>query len=416
MFKPTEAFIGMRYTRAKRKGAYVSFIALASMIGIAIGVMVLIVVLSIMNGFEQALRERILGMLSHVTVSTNVGELEDWQTTRDNMLQFPYVEGVAPFIDKQVMLNVDGEVRGVTLQGVLPELQTTISDLDQHMQNVSFAKLKEGEFGIILGASLARDLKVKAGDSITAISLKTASLSSGELPILKEFTVLGTFKLDMKVYDSTMGFIHIKDAAEMLDMKERVSGVRLQLEDMYKAPVLSEVIYENSSPDIWVVDWTQQFKNFFKALGMQKAMFFFILLMIIAVAAFNLISTMTMVVIDKKTDIAILRTLGLSPLGVTKTFLIQGLLTAIFGVLIGVTLGVLISSNIEVIVPLIEAIIGVPLVSEDAYFISKIKGAVQTADIVLIVVSTLLLSLFATVYPAWRASKVQPAEALRYES
>lgn len=416
MFKPVEAFIGLRYTRARRKGAYVSFIAMASMVGIAIGVMVLIVVLSIMNGFEQALRERILGMLSHVTVSSSTGDLTEWQQVRKDMLGFPYVDGAAPFINKQVMLNVDGEVRGVNLNGVLPEYQTTISDLDKHMINTRFSALEAGEYGIILGASLAKDLNLSVGDSITAISLKSNDIGAGELPILKEFTLLGTFKVDMKIYDTTMGFIHITDAAEMLEMGDNVSGVRLHLDDMDQAPGLSTIIMENSSPDIWVINWTQQFKNFFTALGMQKTMFFFILLMIIAVAVFNLISTMTMVVIDKKTDIAILRTQGLSPSGVTRAFLLQGFLTATLGIVAGVILGLLISYNIEGIVWVIESALGMPLVSEDAYFISKIKGAIEWNDIVIIIISTLILSLLATMYPSWKASKVQPAEALRYES
>ncbi len=413
MFKPIEAFLGLRYTRS-RKGTYVSFIALASMIGLAISVLVLITVLSIMNGFEQALRERILGMLSHVTVSSDTGEVQDWRALRDTTLQFPHVQGVAPFIHKQVMLNVDGEVRGVSLQGVMPELQTTIGTIEEHMTG-SFNDLQEGENGIILGQTLAQDLGVKVGEDVIAISLRSLTMDSGEMPTLQGFKVIGTFKLDMKIYDSTMAFIHLSDAAAMLEMDNRVSGVRLQLDDMLKAPMISDLIYEMSEPGIWVTDWTRQNRNFFKAISTQKTMFFFILIMLVAVAAFNLVSTMIMVVTDKNADIAILRTMGLSPGGVMRTFLVQGSLIGIIGTVVGVILGMVISLNIEIIVPFIESVLGVPLVSEDAYFISKIKGALEMRDILLIAGSTLFLSLAATLYPSWKASKVQPAEALRYE-
>lgn len=413
MFKPLEAFLGFRYTRSRR-GTYVSFIALASMIGLAISVLVLITVLSIMNGFEQALRERILGMLSHVTVSSDRGQVDDWQNIRNTTLQFPSVKGAAPFIHKQVMLNVEGEVRGVSLQGIMPELQTTIGTIEEHMTG-SFNDLKAGENSIILGQTLAKDLGVKVGEEIIAISLRSLSFDSAETPTLQAFTVVGTFKLDMKIYDSTMAFIHMDDAASMLEMGDSVTGVRLQLDDMFQAPAVSEMIYELFDSGIWVTNWTLQNKNFFTAIRTQKTMFFFILIMLVAVAAFNLVSTMIMVVTNKNADIAILRTMGLSPGGVMRTFLVQGSLIGVIGTTVGVILGLAIAFNIEVIVPFIEGVIGVPLVSEDAYFISKIKGAVKWSDLLLIAGSTLFLSLIATIYPSWKASKVQPAEALRYE-
>ena len=415
MFKPVEIFLGLRYIRSrKQKGTYVNFISLASMIGMAISVLVLITVLSIMSGFEQALRERVLGMLSHVTVSTTYSEVDDWEDLRDTTLQFPHVVGVAPFIHKQVMLNVDGEVRGVGLQGVLPELQKTIGTIEEHMTG-SFDDLKAGEKGMILGQLLAEDLGVKIGDDITAISLRSFSLENGEMPTLDAYKVVGTFKLDMKIYDSTMAFIHIQDAAEMLDMGNRVTGVRLQLDDMSEAPSISELIYETSAPEVWVSDWTRQNASLFKAIRMQKTMFFFILIMLVAVAAFNLVSTMIMVVTDKNSDIAILRTLGISPKGVMKVFLVQGVMIALIGTIIGVILGVILALNIETLVPLLERFFGVSLVTADTYFISKIKGALEVGDILLIVGSTLFLALIATIYPSWKASKVQPAEALRYE-
>ncbi|MCK5725753.1 MAG: lipoprotein-releasing ABC transporter permease subunit [Thiotrichaceae bacterium] len=416
MFKPIELYLGLRgirHTRTK-KSAYVSFIALASMTGLTISVMVLITVLSIMNGFEQALRERILGVLSHVTISSNNGQLDNWQAMRETVLQFKGVKGVAPFINNQVMLNVDGEVRGVSLQGVLPSLQKTVGTIEEHMEG-SFTDLKAGESHIILGASLAKDLGVVVGDELTAVSMRNFSLESGEMPNLRVFTVVGTFKLDMKLYDSSMAFIHLQDAAEMLEQEGVVSGIRLQMDDMLDAPNFAEIIREVTAPEIWVIDWTQQNENFFKAIQTQKTMFFIILIMLVVVASFNLVSTMVMVVIDKNAYIAILRTLGLSAGGIMRVFLVQGVFVALIGTALGILLGILISLNIEVIVPFIESLLGFPLVSEDAYFISKIKGALQVGDVVLIAGCTFVLALLATMYPSWKASKVQPAEALSYE-
>lgn len=414
MFKPLDVFIGLRYTRSRRQGAYVSFIALASMIGIALGVLVLITVLSIMNGFEQAFRERVLGMASHVTVSTERNEIFEWQAMRDTLLAFPHVTGVAPYIDKQVMLNVDGEVRGASLQGILPTYQQTVGSIQNHMTG-RLDDLKAGEYGIILGQTLAEELGVAVGDEVTSMSLRSLSLEGGELPTLKEFKVIGTFKLDMKLFDSTVAFIHLQDAADMLEMEQSVSGLRLQLDDMNQAPLVSDIIYESAMPGTWVLDWTRQYRPFFKALQTQKTMFFFILVMLVAVAAFNLVSTMVMMVTDKDADIAILRTQGMSPSKIMRVFMVQGSLIGVIGTFFGVLFGVLLSFNIEMIVPLIEGLLGMSLMSEDGFFINKIKGAVEVGDIVLIAGSTLILSLLATLYPSWKASKVQPAESLRYE-
>lgn len=414
MFKPLDIFIGLRYTRSRRQGAYVSFIALASMVGIALGVMVLITVLSIMNGFEQAFRERVLGMASHVTVSNDYNEILAWQDMRKTLLDFPHVTGIAPFINKQVMLSVDGEVRGANLQGILPEYQQTVGSIQQHMTG-SLDDLKAGEYGIILGQTLAEELGLKAGDEVTSMSLRTLSLEGGELPTLKEFKVLGTFKLEMKLFDSSMAFIHMQDAADVFEMEQGVSGLRLQLDDMNQAPFVKEIIAEATTPETWIVDWTTQYSPFFKALKTQKTMFFLILVMLVAVAAFNLVSTMVMMVTDKDGDIAILRTQGLSPSKVMRIFMVQGSLIGIIGTFFGVALGVLLSLNVEAIVPMIERLLGMSLMSADGFFINKIKGAIEIGDIILIAGSTLMLSLLATLYPAWKASKVQPAESLRYE-
>jgi lipoprotein-releasing system permease protein len=416
MFKPLELFIGLRYTRARRKGRYVSFISLASMLGIAIGVLVLITTLSIMNGFEQAMRERILGMLSHITVSSTTGEIQDWQYIRETMMQFPGVTGAAPYIQKEVMLSEEGEVRGVLLQGILPDLQGTVGTIDKHMTHGSFADLKSGEYGIALGETLAKELKLKIGDFITVLSPRSVSPDSNEFPILREFKLVATYRLDMKMYDSTTAFIHMEDATEMLEIEGgKVSGVRLQLEDLFDAPAIRDLIYESSSADTWVIDWTQQNSNFFKAIKMQKTVMFFILIMLVAVAAFNLVSTLVMVVTDKAADIAILRTLGLSPGGVMRIFMVQGSFIGLFGTLIGVVLGIVLTLNLETIVPLIEQATGSKLVSEDVYFISKIQGVLDIKDVIVIALSAFVMAMLATLYPSWKASKLQPAESLRYE-
>lgn len=416
LLKPVEWFIGLRYTGVKREGHRISLISLIPTLGIAAGVMVLITVLSVMNGFEHAMRDRILGMLSHVMVSsTATGTVLDWKAKRSELMSIDRVTGAAPYIQKEVMISEEGEVRGISLHGVLPDLQKTVGHISSHMTEGQFTDLKADDYSIILGETLTRALKLKVGDSVTILSPKSLSIDNPESPTLREFKLIGTFKLDMKMYDSAVAFIHMSDAATMLEMGTEVTGLRLKLDDLYNAPSVRQHIIDTSSPDTWAVDWTLLNSNFFKAIKMQKTVMFFILIMLIAVAAFNLISTLVMVVTDKESDIAILRTLGLPPKKVMRIFIIQGTLIGIIGTVIGILFGILLSINVENIVPLVEQLLGMKLISEDVYFISKIKGILEISDIVVIALCTITLAVLATLYPSWKASKIQPAESLRYE-
>lgn len=417
MFQPLEAAIGLRYTRARREKSFVSFISFASMIGIALGVMVLITVLSVMNGFEQAMRDRILGVLSHVTVSETDAMVPDWRQRREDLLKLEHVVAAAPFVEKQVMLNEGGQVQGAILEGVLPEFEKQTGTVSSHMLDGkgSFEQLVAGENNIILGVKLAESLKVDVGDSVTLLTPSGNSAELGEIPILKQFNVTGIFRVDLQQYDQGTVFVHMDDAASLFEMGSQVTGLRLRLDDLYKSRAVSEVVAATSGPDYWVSDWTRQNENFFKAIQLQKTMMFFLLGLIIAVAAFNLVSTLVMVVTDKGSDIAIFRTLGMTPRSVMKVFMVQGTLIGVIGTILGVILGVLLAVNVDVIVPFLERVFNVNFISEDVYGISTLESRVQWSDVALIAVSALVLSMLATLYPSWKASRVQPAEALRYE-
>jgi lipoprotein-releasing system permease protein len=415
MFQPLEAAIGLRYTRAKRQNSFVSFISFASMIGIALGVLVLITVLSVMNGFEQAMRDRILGVLSHVTVSETDASVENWQKRREDLLKMEHVVAGAPFIEKQIMLNESDKVHGAILEGVLPEYEKQTGTVSTQMLEGSFEDLKAGEDNIILGVKLADSLKLVVGDSVTLLTPSAEGIESGELPFLKQFNVVGIFRVDLQQYDEGTVFVHMADAATLFEMGESVTGVRLRLNDLYKAPEVSQKVADTSGPDYWVSDWTRQNENFFKAIQLQKTMMFFLLGLIIAVAAFNLVSTLVMVVTDKSSDIAIFRTLGMTPFGVMKVFMVQGTLIGVIGTVLGVIFGVLLAMNVDVIVPWLERLFDVNFISEDVYGISTLESRIEWSDVGMIALSALVLSMLATLYPSWKASKVQPAEALRYE-
>ena len=424
-FQPLELFVGLRYTRARRQNRFVSFISLASMIGIAIGVLVLITVLSVMNGFEVALRDRMLSLLAHVTVSEQDAQMDSWQGVHDTLATYPYVKAVSPFIEKPVMLTQGDEARGALLQAVDPEQESRVADVFKHVDKDADGKprgdmmaITPGSFGIVIGAGLAKELQVDVGDALTLISPSADALETGELPALQRFEIKGIFRVDMQNYDSAFAYINLHDAQEIFKLGESVTGLRLRLTDADRAPLVGEDILNRlgpEQPDLWVSDWTHQQGNFFKALQIQKNVMFIILLLIIAVAAFNLVSTLVMVVTDKEGDIAILRTLGLSPARIMKIFMVQGTLIGVIGTLMGVVLGVLLASNLEVIVPWLERLLDTHFISADAYQISELKSQVNAGDVILIAVCSLLMAIVATLYPAWRASKVQPAEALRYE-
>ena len=418
MFQPMELFVGLRYTRSQRQKHFISFISLASIIGIAIGVLVLITVLSVMNGFEQTMRERIMGMLAHVTVSENDLMVSDWQKVQKDLLDFPHVKAVSPFIEKPAMLNQGDEARAAVLQGILPEEERKVSTVFDHVVKGDMQKLQAGSFNIAIGATMAKELKVDVGDALTLVSPSENALETGQMPALQRFTIVAIFRVDMQQFDTTSAYVNLEDAEKTFEMGGDVTGLRMTLDDLYLAPKTAQAILQRMGqawPDMWANDWTNLNKNQFAAIQAQKSVMFIILMLIIAVAAFNLVSTLVMVVTDKEGDIAILRTLGLSSGRVMKIFMVQGTLIGVFGTLIGVVSGVLLATNLDVIVPFLERLFDTHFINADVYFISELESRVNPGDVIVIALSALFMSILATLYPAWRASKVQPAEALRYE-
>lgn len=416
MLRPLELYIGLRYTRAKRRNHFISFISAISMGGIALAVMLLITVLSVMNGFETELRERILGMASHVTVSGGDGVLQDWQGVRDQVAQ--RVEGVqaaAPYVRGEGMLRSGRNLSGTLLRGVLPELEAEVSDVEAHMQSGSLNDLVAGEYRIVLGAELARLLGVDRGDTVDLMIPQATTTPAGLLPRFRRFEVAGVFEVGMFEYDRGMVLLHLRDAATLYQMGDGVSGLRVQLDDLFAAPAVSRQLELVLPPGLRVSNWTREHANFFRAIATEKTVMFIILSLIIAVAAFNIVSMLVMVVTDKQGDIAILRTLGMAPRSVMAIFMVQGSLIGVIGTLAGVALGVLLSINIENIVPLLERLLSTDLLSADVYYISQLKAELHGEDVLRIGLLALFLSFLSTLYPAWRAARVQPAEALRYE-
>jgi len=421
LFKPLPAYIGLRYTRAKRDNHFVSFISAASVLGIVLGVVVLITVLSVINGYEQGMRDRYLGMLSDVTVSEAGWQLPNWEHRREQILTIPHVVAAAPFIEKQVMLKQGNNVRGVLLQAVLPEYEKGVGTLSKFIaEPAKFTDLKAGENKIILGETLAKKLNVMRGDSLILLSPRAitsinSATSEAQAPLLKEFIVAGTFKVDMQQYDSTTAYVHMQDASDLFEMGSIVTGLRVQLDDIFLAPEVSNDIVAASTGNYLVTNWTTSNQNFFKAIQLQKTMLFFVLILIIAIAAFNLVSTLIMVVTDKESDIAILRTLGMSPAQVMRVFVVQGTLLGITGTILGVIFGLLLASNVGNIIPWLEQLLDTHFLQAEVHGITHIDAKIESLDVILIAMSALVLSLLATLFPAWKASRVQPAESLRYE-
>jgi lipoprotein-releasing system permease protein len=324
MFKPLTLYIGLRYTRAKRRTQFISFITLTSVLGIALGVTALITVLSVMNGFEAELRQRILGMTAHSTVTGRGGQLDDWQVLEKELQNFPHVQGTAPFVNGQVMVNAGRRVSGTALRGILPEQESAVSEVGEKMQIGALTDLQAGKYQIVLGSELATYLGVIVGDKVTVISPQVNSTPAGIIPRLRRFTVSGIFEVGMYEYDRNMAIIHIVDAAKLLRMEGRVSGLRLKLDDLFNAPQISRELAEKLRGQYYVSDWTKAHSNFFRAIQTEKRVMFIILLLIVAVAAFNIVSTLVMVVTDKRGDIAILKTQGLTPLSVMGIFITLG--------------------------------------------------------------------------------------------
>lgn len=425
MFKPLSAFIGLRYTKAKRDNNFISFISIASVFGIALGVTVLITVLSVMNGYVKGIQDRHLGMLSHITISDSDWSLPVWEERRSQVLQNKSVKSVTPFIDRQVMLKEADKVHPALIQAVLPEYEEDVGTINRYIADDKGLRLLEaGAFNIILGETLASTLGVVVGDSLTMLSPKQQNFLIANnqeqnpddlIPVISEFNVVGTFKVDYSFYDKSFAYIHLNDAAELFEMSNNVNGLRAQIEDIFKAREVSEEIASQSSNDYIISDWTSQHASFFRAMQLTKTMLFLILVLLIGVAAFNLVSTLIMVVTDKESDIAILRTLGMPPAQVMKIFIIQGGLLALIGTVIGVILGLLVAGNVSAIVHFLESLFNTSFLNSDIHGITQIDAEIQSSDIIIIAISAFVLSVVATIFPAWKASKVQPAEALRYE-
>ena len=415
MFKPLILYIGLRYTRAKRRTQFISFITLTSVLGIALGVTALITVLSVMNGFEAELRERILGMTSHATVTGLDGKLDDWQKLDQIINHYPHIEGAAPFINGQVMINADRRVSGSMLRGILPALEHNVSEVAGKMKAGSLDQLVEGSYNIVLGAELAGHLGVMVGDKITVISPQVNSTPAGILPRMRRFTVTGIFQVGMYEYDRNMAIIHLADAAKLFRLGDSVSGLRLKLDDLFNAPQIARSLAQELYSDYRVSDWTQAHSNFFRAIKTEKRVMFIILLLIVAVAAFNIVSTLVMVVTDKRGDIAILKTQGLPSSSVMGIFIVLGGVIGVVGTLLGTAGGIALALNVETIVPAIEQFFEVQFMAADVYYISELPSKLEWADVYSIAAMAFILSLLATIYPAWQASKVNPAEVLRYE-
>ncbi|WP_125219490.1 lipoprotein-releasing ABC transporter permease subunit [Methylomicrobium sp. wino1] len=415
MFKPLILYIGLRYTRAKRRTQFISFITLTSILGIALGVTALITVLSVMNGFEAELRERILGMTSHATVTGLDGQLDDWQKLNGLIESYPNIEGTAPFINGQVMINADRRVSGSMLRGILPNVEHQVSEVAEKMKAGSLEQLVPGEYNIVLGAELAAYLGAMVGDKITVITPQITSTPAGILPRMRRFTVSGVFEVGMYEYDRNMAIIHLDDASRLFRMGEAVSGLRLKLDDLFNAPQISRSIAQALYEDYRVSDWTQAHSNFFRAIQTEKRVMFIILLLIVAVAAFNIVSTLVMVVTDKRGDIAILKTQGLSSPSVMGIFIVLGGIIGVVGTLLGTAGGIALALNVETIVPAIEQFFGVQFMAADVYYISELPSKLEWEDVYTIAGMAFSLSLLATLYPAWQASKINPAEVLRYE-
>ncbi|MDH5547086.1 MAG: lipoprotein-releasing ABC transporter permease subunit [Gammaproteobacteria bacterium] len=415
MFRPIELFVGLRYTRAKRRNHFISFISLMSMLGVAIGVMALIVVISVMNGFEKELRERILGMTSHATVKGDQGRLRDWRLVSLSALKHPEVVGVAPFIQAEGMLSYGQQVNGTIIRGIIPEEESKVSDVGNKMVLGDMSSLKSGEFGIVLGKDLARNLGVVMQEKVTLIIPQASVTPAGVLPRMRRFTVVGIFEAGMYEYDSAMAMIHMEDAARLFRLEDDVSGVRLKLEDMFRSMVVARDLLGDLPGEYWVSDWTGEHANFFRAVKMEKVTMFIILTLIVGVAAFNLVATLVMTVVDKESDIAILRTLGSSPMSIMGMFVVQGTVIGVIGTLLGALGGVSLAANIETLVPMIEQALGMEFLSAEVYYINDLPSDMRWGQVFGICSVALVMCLLATLYPAWRASRVQPAEALRYE-
>ncbi|GIZ13389.1 lipoprotein-releasing ABC transporter permease subunit [Pseudomonas sp. NCCP-436] len=414
MFRPLSLFIGTRYTRAKRRNHFISFISLTSMIGLGLGVLAMIVVLSVMNGFQKEMSTRILGMVPHAMLygSEPVG---DWQALAGRVQANPQVLAAAPYAELEGMLSHRGQMQPVQIQGVDPDEEAKVSILPEHIRQGSLANLKPGEFGVVIGAITARRFGLQVGDKLTLIIPEPSSAPGGVTPRMHRLNVTAVFQVGAEL-DGSLALIHVADAAAMLRLPEgTVPGIRLALKDLYQAPQVSATLAGELGSGYRADDWTHTQGSLFSAMKMEKTMIGLLLLLIVAVAAFNIIATLIMVVADKGGDIAILRTLGATPRQIMAIFMVQGTVIGMVGTVLGAVLGVLAALNISSLVAWMESLAGQRVLSSEVYFINSLPSDLQWLDVVLICSAALILSFLATLYPSWRAAQVQPAEALRYE-
>ena len=414
---PFELFVGLRYTRAKRKNHFISFISLTSMVGIALGVAALIIVLSVMNGFQEVLRDSIVSVASHIEITENNNQLSNWQDVAAQVKTQPKVVASAPYIIAQGMLSYDQAVQGAIVRGVLPSEEAKVADLGKHMKAGKLSDLRPGEFNIILGVDMALQMGVTVGEKVVLMAPQGQFTPTGVVPRIKQFKVVGLFQVGNNEYDSALALINIEDAAKLYRMGSNVSGLRLRLTDLFDASSMASKLNVQLNPQgqYYVSDWTRQHANFFKAVQQEKRVMFIILTLIVAVAAFNIVSTLVMAVTDKRADIAIMRTLGAGPRSIMSIFIIQGALIGFIGTIIGALFGILIALNIDVIIPFIEGLFHVKFWDKEIYVISDVPSQLQWGDVTTIVLLSFVLSLVATLYPSFKASTINPAEALRYE-
>ena len=414
MFQPLPFSIGLRYLRAKRRNGFISFISMASILGIIIGVIALITTIAVMSGFQQELRDRILGMVAHATVSGVDGPLQDWPRAVAYANEDERVVGAAPYTETEALLQ-GAQRRGAILRGVLPETEPRVSEIADKMKQGRLTDLKDGEFRIILGQELAILLGVGVGDPVNVFISEATVTPLGALPRAKRFTVVGIFEAGAQEYDLGLALVHLADAQRLGRMGEGVTGVRLKLVDLWDAWPVARDLSQRMDGYYRVRDWSRDNANFFRALKMEKTVMFILLSLVIAIAAFNLVSSLVMLVQDKQSDIAILRTLGMSPGGIMRVFIVQGLVIGVVGIAIGVAGGVLLASNLSHVVGFVEKLLGAELMPSDVYYISGVPTAIYASDVAMVAGVAFVLCLLATLYPAWRASRTDPATALRYE-
>ena len=410
-----EFFIGRRYLRSSRGNRFISFISIISMVGVAIGVAVLIVVLSVMNGFEEELRGRILSLTSHASISGFGAGLSDWEEAAAKISDNPEVVASAPYIEDQALLIAGGRSSGAIVTGVLPERETKVAAIEEKMANGSFADLAAGEYGVVLGAELAKALGVSTGDRVIIVTSRRSTTPMGVIPIRRGFKVIGTFAAGMYEFDRNLAYVHIADAARLYRMGDKVTGLRLKLVDMFQAPRIVRDLALSLGGGYYIDDWTRKHANFFRSIQLTKTVMFVILLLVVGVAAFNIISTLVMVVKEKQSDIAILRTVGAAPRGILTIFVTQGAAIGAIGTLAGVLLGVLVAVNLETLIHAVEKLLGTRFMDAQVYFMSDLPAAVQWPDVLKISVTAFVLCFLSTLYPSWRAARTEPARALRHD-